>query len=148
MRMLQTEIDEISNTFSEAWHETFGMSVYYLRRKEGVQVTTHPLYDETIGKNLEEDYEYIGPIPAIFAQEVIEQQLTESGLDSSCQGILTLVSKDLRDKGILSVSRKDMFSVTDRDGVTSLYNILDSRPTVQFVDNYIFLSVDIKRYGT
>lgn len=141
MPLPQTDIDEISDAFSDAWEETFGAEVFYLRYNPSTQ--QHPLYGEVIGK----EYEEIGPIYAIFKQNPTIEELKNSGISEHAQGILVFVTKDLREQGVTKVSTLDRVKIVDRDGVTSFYTINGYNLRVQFYNNYIFTHVGVVHLG-
>lgn len=139
--MSQAEIDEISATFSEAWKENFGMDIYYLKQKPSPSSPTHPLYKEKLNKI--EDYDVFGPIPATFKRNPTEEECTAAGLEAKVSGILTVVSKDIRDLGILEISAKDFIRIVDRDSVETIYLIKSVNDRVQFINNYIFVKIGV-----
>lgn len=142
MPMDQREIDEISQAFQQAWDEIFGMYTYVLKHEP--TTTEHPLYDERIGKPYSDP---IGPIPATFRVNPTQEEIEQAGLSADVSGILTYVTKDLRDNGILSLNLTDRIRIEDRDGNVTVYEVTELSPRVQFGNNYIFTKVGVKELG-
>lgn len=141
MPMSQAEIDDISDSFQDAWSEYFGMDVYY--RKRGVVQPTCNLYDEN--SNPSSTPRYTGPIKATKIENPTELQLKEFGLSKSASAIFTCISKELIDEGITVISNKDIIK-TAENGVT-LYEIVDYSKATQFLDTFIFTSLGVTDYA-
>jgi len=145
MSMSQSEIDEISTSFSEAWEEYFGAPAYYLVCLEDQLTSDNELYEERIGKDAV--FESRGPIPAIITYNPSIEELADAGLSDTVKIKITFVTKDLREIGIKHVSNKDRIGIIDRDSVTKLFVITEHNPNVQFVDNYIFTNIGAAEYA-
>lgn len=136
--MTQEELDEISQSFSEAWNDYFGMKFYVLRNT--VIAPQGNLYTENPNPPAPT---VIGPINARYLSNLTELKAAEFGLSSEVDTALSFVTKDLRDKGILSLTKKDRVKVVDRDGVETIYIITELGYSTQFLNNFIFINVGI-----
>jgi hypothetical protein len=138
------EIDDISNTFLEAWREYFGTPIIYMKKKSPI-ANSSKLYDEKIGKA--SDYEDIGPIYATIKYLPTEDELTTMGLQQQARAVLRVINKELEDLGVTSIDGADRIKIIDKNDKTVIYKIKESNPRVQFSNSYIFTSIGVDELG-
>ena len=149
--MLQKEVDQISDSFLDAWREFFGQEIEYIRYVEDSTPTTYEsLYGEDEGKS----YDRLNP--TIFYGSIKwspNKKLIElAGLkDKNLSAIITVVTKELVDKGIIGqeteITFKDLIRVTNRFGKVKEFKITQMNKTVQFSNNFIFTKIGILEMG-
>lgn len=139
MPMPQSEIDEISNSFIEAYRDTFGGEVYILKLKEDVE-PDHPLYNERIGKS----YDRYGPFYATYKRNPTATEVTNVGLRDTESGIVTIVTKSLRDAGITEIKNTDLVVIVDQDGKETTLAIKEVVLRVQLGTNYLFTVIGVE----
>lgn len=137
--MTQNEIDEISDAFADAWEGYFGQEMYHVPFDELVR--PHSLYGESKRKS------YLFDQRTLFHGTMKETSVTEQqelmGREYKRQFEMTLVTKELRDSGVNSISTRDIVEVTDRDGNTRYFNILSDYGKVQLTNNRIFTKLKV-----
>ena len=152
--MQQNEIDEISEAFSDAWEEYFGDRMKYVRfnREETV---FHKTYNESKTRK----YDYANAIEFNGSLKEIENEdVTQPYGDNEYKLFtITLVTKELLDKGVIYVNHDDIITYTQIFGDTKLerrFSIYDSVEKVQFNASKIFTKIMVKevlenrRYST
>lgn len=138
--MLQSELDEISNAFSEAWDEFFGQPMFYvpfiLDESE-----VHTLYRETRKKKYDwkAKREFIGT----FKQEKYEERGEINGRDNYEKAEITFVTKELYDLGVKVIDQSSIIEIFHRDGSRKLYNIIANYGKVQLGNNKIFTKIEV-----
>lgn len=138
--MLQSEIDEISVAFSEAWDEYFGQPMYYVPYKT-IEDNIHPLYRETRQK--EYDWKNKVLFNGTFKQEKYEERGEINGRDNYEEAEITLVTKELYDEGIKVIDQSAIIEIIHRDGSRKLYNIVANYGKVQLGDNKVFTKIEV-----
>ena len=141
MPMSQNEIDDISNSFLEAWSEYFGMDVYYQKNIVPVYPSDY-LYDENPNK---ERSEYLGPIKATKIENVTELKLEEFGLTKDCSAIFTFITKELEGTGVTVINNKDIIKTSELG--QPRYEVVDYARSTQFVNTFVFTSVGVVNYA-
>jgi glutamate dehydrogenase/leucine dehydrogenase len=140
-RMTQKEIDEISDAFGEAWEDFFGQEMYYIAFDCGTY--SHPIYREAKRKQYKEEEKTL--FHGTLKEEPLEEKGDLAGKRTYPTAELTFVTKELRDKGVLEVDTRDIIEVTDINGNTERYNIINNYGKVQLVDNRIFTKLKVVR---
>lgn len=138
--MLQSEIDEISDAFQDAWDEYFGQEMFYVPFLKD-STTAHPLYKES--KNKTYDFANKISFTGTFKEEPLEEVGEIAGKDEYQSAEITFVTKQLYDKGITTVNNADIIEITHRDGVTKTYNIIKHFGKVQLGDNRVFTKLEV-----
>lgn len=138
--MRQDEIDEISDSFHDAWVEYFGQPMFYVPFVND-PTKIHPVYREVREKKY--DYDNKVQFHGSFKQSPIKEDGDMTGKEDKEEAEITLVTKELRDAGIHYVNDRDIITVTDRDGKTKKYNIIANNGKVQFSDNKIFTKIKV-----
>lgn len=137
--MLQSEIDEISEAFSDAWDEFFGQPMYYVPLMAGS--TVHPIYRES--KTKQYDVENKKSFNGTFKVKDIEEKGEMNGRDEKTYAEITFVTKELYDQGILKINSRDQIHFFDRGGEEIKCNIIGHSGKVQLGDNKIFTKLDV-----
>lgn len=138
--MLQTEVDEISEAFLDAWKEYFGTVMYYVPFKES-ETPVHRIYKESKAKSY--DYENKILFHGTFKQTPIEEKGELAGKVEMENAEITFVTKQLFDQGIEEVDPRAIIEVTKRNGITKTYNITKRNGKVQLGDNYVFSKLEV-----
>lgn len=135
MRLRQSEIDEISLAFHDAWKEYFGMEMNYIPIAE-TQDSLNKLYREDKRKDYKE-----GEKKAFFGTFKVSPIVEDgdlAGVKEYAEAEITFVTKELFDKGITEISNRDIIEVKQRNGKFKRYNITQNYGKVQLGDNHIF----------
>jgi hypothetical protein len=141
--MLESEINEISSAFSDAWQQYFGQPMYYIPMDE-LATEVHPIYGDTKVKAYKESSKI--SFYGTFKQSPIDEKGEMMGREIVEMAEITYVTKDLEDKGITEVQLEDMIEMTDKAGVTKRYNIIQYFGKVQFGDSRIFTKLKVAWY--
>jgi hypothetical protein len=138
--MLQSEIDEISQAFSDAWQEYFGEEMYYVPFSEN-DTPVHRVYKESKSKA----YDFANKIlfHGTFKQEPIDEKGELAGKNEREKAEITFVTKELFDRSIKEVDLRAIIEITDRNGVTKHYNILKRNGKVQLGNNHVFTKIEV-----
>lgn len=138
--MLQTEVDEISVAFADAWKEYFGQVMYYIPFNETLTVK-HPVYGESKTKGYDEvnKKSFFGT----FKQEPLEEKGEMAGKIEYEVAEITFVTKELYDQGITEVDSRSLIEITHRNGITKRYNIIENYGKVQLGDNKVFYKLKV-----
>lgn len=142
--MQQSEIDEISEAFSDAWDEYFGDKMLYLPF-DRENTSFNKIYNETKCLKYDESraVEFNGSL-----REVEKEDVTQPYGDNEYDlFIITLVTKELLDKGIFEVNHDDIIKYTQRFGtqlVTRTFSIYGSVQKVQFKSTKVFTKIMVK----
>lgn len=138
--MLQTEIDEISEAFSDAWQEYFGQPMFYVPFLESQ--TPKNIYNES--KDKKYDFDNKVPFFGTYKQEPIEEKGEMGGRVEEQFAEVTFVTKELFDKGVTEIDSRALIEITHRSGKTHLYNIIEHYGKVQLGDNKVFYKLKVK----
>lgn len=142
--MTQTELDEISDAFLEAWEEYFGDEIKVIPFS-----TKNTKYDEVYGVSKSKQYDRTKAITlrATIRQAEHEDVSTALGKRIEEHYTITFVTKELIDKGVTDLSSDSLIEYTDRFGVTKQFKIYGKQQKVQFLDNKIFTKLKVVYYG-
>jgi hypothetical protein len=138
--LIQSEIDEISEAFMDAWEEYFGQIMYYVPFNDNPS-DKHSIYGESKKKTY--DFTKKVMFHGTFKQEPIEEKGELGGGEEREVAEITLVTKELYDKGVKEFRLKDIIEITDRDGVTKNYNIYQNYGKVQLGNNRVFTKLKV-----
>lgn len=144
--MKQSEIDQISDSFIEAWKEFFGQVIYYVRFLGVSQ--KDDLYNESKHKI----YDYANKIPlhGSIKYSPTEKEIELAGLDKNVNAIITVVTKELEDNNIdidvTDADFKDLIEIPQKNGKSKLFSITSINKKVQFSDNFIFTKIGVTNY--
>lgn len=139
--MLQSEIDEISEAFMDAWEEYFGQVMYYVPLLD--VPTKHPIYGESKTKDLNYDFANKVMFHGTFKESPIEEKGGVGGKDEKQKAEITFVTQELYSKGIKAIDPRAVIEITHRDGTVLLYNIVKRNGKVQLGDNHVFTKLDV-----
>jgi hypothetical protein len=134
----QTEVNEIAQAFLDAWEEYFGQTMYYVKF---ISADKHPLYGES--KNKTYDFANKLSFYGTFKQEPIEEKGDIGGKDVTETAEITFVTKELEEKGLEEVNHEDIIEITDKNGITKTYNIVDHYGKVQFGSSRVFTKLKV-----
>lgn len=138
--MIQNEIDEISEAFSDAWKEYFGQLMYYI--PFDISTTeSHTIYKESKKKG----YDELGKksFYGTFKQDNLEEKGELAGKVEYEVAEITFVTKELYDQGITRIDSRALIEITHRDGITKRYNIIANFGKVQLGDNKVFYKLKV-----
>lgn len=140
--MRQTEIDQISEAFLDAWKEFFGQKMYYIQ-----YVGTSSPYDKLYNESKKKVYDEVNKISfhGSIKYNPTQKEIELAGLDKKVHAIVTLVSKELIDKGINEIEFEDIIEIEDRFGKKERYNISSFTKKVQFSNNFIFTKIGVNK---
>lgn len=138
--MKQSEIDEISTAFMDAWEEYFGMIMYYVPF-DAKASKPHPIYGENKKKAYDWDKKIL--FHGTLKYEPIEEAGEIGGRVEKQVSTITLVSKELYDKGVLVIDSRCLISVPERDGTLTTYNITERYGKVQLGNNHVFTKLEV-----
>lgn len=142
--MLQSELNEISEAFQDAWDEFFGQEMFYVPfQLEGTEV--HRIYKESRRKTYDHanKIRFMGTFKELSNKEAGEL----FGADTKAESEITFVTKELFDQGIKKVDDAALIEITHHDGTTVLYNIVEVTRKVQLGDNRIFTKLGVFENG-
>jgi hypothetical protein len=141
--MSQTEIDEISEAFKEAWEDYFGDVLYYVPFD---YASTQ--FSEIYGESKKKKYLFLEKKP--FHGTIKERELLDvnrpTGRSREKEYELTFVTKELIDQGITEVDTNSIIIYTDRFEKEYRLIIFDDYQKVQLVDNKVFTKLKVKYY--
>lgn len=145
--MTQRERDEISDSFAEAWRESFGQEMFYVPFDEkGTEETVHKLYKESKHKSYLFDKKV--PFHGTYKQEPIEEVGELGGKRMRSYAEITFVTKELRDQGIDEVDERAIIQFFDENGKEHRVDIISLHGKVQFITDRIFTKLRVvSRYG-
>ena len=129
------EIDEISDAFLEAWVENFAQPMEYVKYSD--ENIIHPVYGEQItGKKYDEEE------AVVFHGTLKETEFEETGniygKNNDAIYEITLITKELKDRGIERVRHEDLVITSGRK-----FNIIGYVRKVQFLDQKIFTKLKV-----
>lgn len=146
--MIQSEIDEISEAFSDAWEEYFGQQLFYVPFDEkNTENNVHPLYRDAPKKGKIYLWDDMKPFYGTLKSEEVKEKGDMYGKDNEVQFNITFITKELRDQNILNVDDRALIYYIDRDGVDHVLNIIATNQKVQFGDNKVFTKLSVKDTG-
>ena len=137
--MLQSELNEISDAFSEAWNEFFGQEMFYVKLSQATEI--HPLYGEAKKKLY--DFENKVSFNGTFKQKKYEERGEINGRDNYEEAEITFVTKELYEKGITNIVQSSVIEIIHRNGERKLYNIISNYGKVQLGNNKIFTTLEV-----
>lgn len=142
--MLQSELDEISEAFQEAWNDSFGQEMFYVPFVKD-KTTSHPIYGDSEEKfyDFENKKRFMGTFKELNNEEAGEL----FGKDTNVEAEITLITKELFDQGVLEIDQSALVEITHRGGRTQLYNITKSIGKVQLGNNRIFTRLGVVEHG-
>lgn len=142
--MLQSELDEISEAFQEAWNDSFGQEMFYVPFDKGKTIS-HPIYGDSEEKVYDFDNKkrFMGTFKELNNEEAGEL----FGKDTNVEAEITLITKELFDQGVLEIDTSALVEITHRSGRTQLYNITKSIGKVQLGNNRIFTRLGVVEHG-
>lgn len=142
--MSQTELDEISDAFQEAWEDYFGETIRVIpfdKKKTN--------YDEIYGVSKKKVYDRTKAITltATIRQQEHEDVSTALGKRVEEFYTITFVTKELIDKGLTEIDSDSIIEYEDRFGVVKQLKIYGTQKKVQFLDNRIFTKLKVVYHG-
>lgn len=142
--MLQSELDEISEAFQEAWDDSFGQEMFYVPfDKSGTVV--HPIYRESKAKKY--DFENKLRFMGTFKELTNEERGEIFGEESVAESEITFITAELYKQGITKVDKSALIEITHRNGETNTYDITESLGKVQLGNNRIFTKLGVVLRG-
>jgi hypothetical protein len=137
--MEQTEIDEVSDAFTDAWKDYFGDVMY------AVKLLATPAADAIYKEQKQKAFDYDNKIlfHGILKQTAVEGELHQGGHRVEFKGTITAVTKELIDNGINVLEPTMRIYYIDRFGTEHLYRSVDILTKVQLCNNRIFTSVGV-----
>lgn len=139
--MLERELNEISQAFLEAWTEAFGQEMYYIRFLSE-STSSHSVYREATTKVYDTSNKKL--FHGSIKQKPLEEQMDIAENTGISTAIITYVSKELIDQGIVFPSLNDIIQYTTYDGRTLTWEIISVQERVQFSDWRIFTKVGVR----
>ena len=136
-----SEIDDISDSFIEAWTEFFGQEMYYIRFLRDSN-TPHNVYNDSRKKIYDEDNKVL--FHGSLKEKPTAEELGMGGLKALPSGVITFVTKELRDAGITELSTNDCIEATPYAQPTIRFNIVSDQGKVQLTDQKIFTKLGVK----
>lgn len=143
--MAQSEIDEISQAFIEAWEDYFGDIVYYVPFDYSGTKADGSIYSETKTKKYLYDKKVL--LHATVKERENLDVNTAIGKRVEKHYEITFVTKELIDAGINQVDTNSILVYTDRFQSEHKFMIYDDFQKVQLVDNKVFTKLKVKAYG-
>ena len=143
LSMAQEEVDEISVAFLDAWKDYFGSRFYYVPFVSiGDSVSIY-------GESKKKKYDYDGAIEftATFKEYEGKDSVKAYGEDAVKAYSMTIVTKELLDKGINKIDTRALIVQEERIGNTVFVrklNIIDDFKKVQFGDSKIFIKLTLQ----
>lgn len=141
--MEEREILEIEADFQEAWEEYFGQTMYYVNFIESPTPTS--IYRESKVKVYDEANKIL--FHGTYKENPTQEELAMGGLSETDIGLITFVTKELYEQGILTIDDKDVIDVIMRDGTTRRFNIISHQGKVQFGSHKVFTKIGVREYG-
>lgn len=142
--MQQSEIDEISEAFQDAWEEYFGDLMYYVRfNKKGTEF--NDIYNES--KKLKYDMDNKIPFHGTLKELEQDDVIQPYGDNEVKLFSITFVMKELIDQKQYILDHNDIIVYEQRLGnmlVERRFNIYDSLEKVQFNSTKIFGKLKVK----
>lgn len=142
--MQQSEIDEISEAFKDAWEDYFGDLMYYVRLDRKA-TKFNKVYNET--KKLKYDMENKIPFHGTLKELEQDDVIAPYGDNEVKLFNITLVMKELIDEGQFLLDHDDIILYEQRLGdmlVTRKFTIYDSLEKVQFNATKVFGKIKVK----
>lgn len=134
--MDRREIDEISDSFREAWEDYFGQKLKYVPLdKEKTEVDT--LYDEDIGGKVY-DYTKAKEFHGTLKEVMINEEGGPFGDKTEKLYSITYVTKELVDQGIDEIDLESIIVVDDRK-----FAIRGKQSKVQFGEFRVFTRLEV-----
>lgn len=142
--MLQSEINEISDAFQDAWDEFFGQEMYYVPL-DLEKTVVHPIYGETRKKEYDFDGKkrFVGTYKELSNKEAGEL----FGDATKAESEITFVTRELIVQGIDEVDDGAIIEITHLSGKVMLYNITEITRKVQFGSSRIFTKLGVVEIG-
>lgn len=141
MRMSQSEIDEISTAFLDAWTDYFGDVVYYIPF-DYASSNADSVYSESKSKK------YLNYEKKLIHASLKEREdldvINPTGKYVVKHYEMTFVTKELADLGVTEIDTNAIISYTDRFGKEHKYMIYDDFQKVQLVDNKLFTKLKVR----
>lgn len=138
--MIQNEIDEISDSFHEAWVEYFGTPMYLI--PYSYSKSNNSIYGDKKKKEYDLDNAtmFHGTLKQLESADTIKPdgRLIEEFYD------ITLVTKELVDQGVNSIDTNSLIKFIDRFRNEHYFKIYDTYQKVQFSNNKIFTKIRVK----
>lgn len=143
--MLQSEVNEISDAFQDAWDEFFGQEMFYVPL-DLEKTIVHPIYKETT----EKVYDFAGKKRFVGTyKELSNKEAGELFGDATrAKAEITYVSRELILAGVDDVDDSALIEITHQSGRVGLYNITEITRKVQFGDNRIFTKLGVFEDGS
>lgn len=138
--MQQSEVDEISIAFKEAWTDYFGDEMYYVTFDLDKTIKDD-LYEEQKAKMY--DYDNKKLFHGTLKESPSMDKLKQSGKKVYKVFTITFVTKELVDQGVIAINTNDIILYIDRFGKEHKYKIYDDYQKVQFSDNKIFTMLNV-----
>ncbi|MMZ51272.1 hypothetical protein D1872_130070 [compost metagenome] len=140
--MTQQERDEISDSFSEAWRQSFGLQMFYVPFLKD-ESNPHPLYRESKGKK----YDFANKLLfyGTYKQKPIEEIGEIGGRELRETGEITFVTKELHDKGLRDIDPSAIIQFFDKYDNEQLFEIVGKNAKVQFITDWIFTKLKVVR---
>lgn len=142
--MQQSEVDEISEAFKEAWQEYFGDTMYYVTFDK-TKTIKDDLYEEQ--KTKVYDYENKKAFHGTLKESPSMDKLKQSGKKVYKIYTISFVTKELVDQGVNYIDTNDIILYIDRFGKENKFKIYDDYQKVQFSDNKIFTLLNVIPYS-
>lgn len=141
--MQEVEISQIELDFLDAWENYFGQHMYYVQFVESPTPTS--IYKESKVKLYDEANKCL--FHGTFKENPTEEELGMGGLKEVPTGMITFVTKELYDQGIVEIDTRDVIDVVDRLGNSKRFNIISSQGKVQFGTHKVFTKLGVREYG-
>lgn len=148
--MEQAQIDQISNAFSNAYQEFFGMPIQYIPFDRST--VSQNKYEQMYAEADLTDLNYNGTEAVTFNGSISynpeKKELDLLGFDpDKVSALITVVTKELVDGGIISAEReisyRDKIRINDRFNNETDYIITEIGKSVQFSDNFVFTKIGV-----
>lgn len=138
--MNQSEINEISESFLEAWEDYFGAVMYLIPYEYNVQ--DNSIYgDKKVKKyNIDKAVAFHGTLKELESPDVVKPDGRYN--IEFCD--ITLVTKELTDQGVTKIDTNSIIKYIDKFGDEYYYKIYDSYKKVQFNQDKIFTKIRVK----
>lgn len=138
------EINEISDSFLEAWIEYFGAPMHLVAFDE-VASSQDGNFDSLYDEAEELKYDFGNKVKFHGTLKDLESLDEETALGERENTELSIVfiTKELRDAGIPKVDSRSIIEFADPDGGVHHYKIVDIVPRVQFMQYRIFTKLKV-----
>lgn len=138
--MIQSELDEISLAFLDAWKEFFGQEMFFIPFLIN-ETIVHRVYKESKGKKYDVDNKL--SFTGTFKESTKEELGELFGQDTKAEAEVTFVTSELFDKGIKEVELSSRIEIAHRSGKIKLYDIVNVVTKVQLGTNRIFTKLGV-----